>query len=99
MVLLGFLKSHSGNKMWRKDSSKADPRSENVFAWGPKHREVSAYFESVKVLLGPQVGLRLKGTITTPTMVTHQGDFPLWFQQLRFMECGSYGSCGSMSRV
>lgn len=30
---------------------------------------------------------------------THQGDFPLWFQQLWFVESGDYWSCGRIPSV
>lgn len=65
---------------------------------GEKHREPSASRESVRVPLGPAARSRPEGPGTW-TCVTHQGGFPLRFQQLRLVERGGYGSCGSMSRV
>lgn len=98
-VLFWFLESHSGNKMWGKDVSKADPSRENVVAWGSKHWELSVWLESVKLLLGLCSVLKAWGDNTKQNRVTHQRDFPLRFQQLRFMERGSYGGCGSVWRV
>lgn len=98
-VLFWFLESHSGNKMSGEDVPKADPSRENVLAWGSKHGELSAWLESVKLQLGLCSVFKAWGDSNKQNRVTHQGDFPLWFQQLRFMERGGYGGWGNMSRV